>query len=80
MVENHHNLQAQIEFFLYTLRLYPQGVLKEIHSLVRDGTDRKQVKHKMIEEINVSYYPIRYKKDLKTDMANHVAYATYATT
>ena len=34
----------------------------------------------MIEEINVSYYPIRYKKDLKTDMANHVAYATYATT
>ena len=34
----------------------------------------------MIKEINVSFYPTRQKKDLKIDTANHVAYATYATT
>ena len=33
----------------------------------------------MNKEINVSYYPI-LQKDLKVDIANHVAYATYATT
>ena len=43
LVENHHNLRAQMEHFLHRLKLYPRGGLKEIHSLVRDGTDRKQV-------------------------------------
>ena len=33
----------------------------------------------MIKEINV-YYPIPYKKNLKIDMTNHVAYATCAIT
>ena len=32
-----------MEHFLHRLKLCPQGVLKEIHSLVRDGTGRKQV-------------------------------------
>ena len=42
LVQNHHNLPAQMEHFLHRLKLYPQGVLKEIHSLVCDGTQRKQ--------------------------------------
>ena len=43
LVENHHNLRAQMEHFLHRLKLYPPGILKEIPSLLRDGTDRKQV-------------------------------------
>ena len=69
-VENHHSLQEQMEHFLHRLELYPQGFLKEICSLVCDGTGRKQVKiyktkhkHKMIKKINVSYYPIQYEKN-----------------
>ena len=30
-------------YFSYSLKLDPRGILKETHSLVRDGTDRKQV-------------------------------------
>ena len=33
-----------MEHFLHRLKLYSLGVLKEIHNLVRDGTDRKQAK------------------------------------
>ena len=43
LVENHHNLRVQIEHFLHRLKLYPRGILKEIHSLVRESIDRKQV-------------------------------------
>ena len=32
-----------MEHLLLRLKLYPREVLKEIHSLVRDGTDRKRV-------------------------------------
>ena len=31
-----------MEQFLHRLKLYPREVLKEMHSLVRDGTDRKK--------------------------------------
>ena len=64
-----------MEHFLSSLKAGSTGVLKEIHSLVRDGTNRNQVnnktnktnkhkmnKHKINKEINISYYPIRYKK------------------
>ena len=59
-----------MEHFLHSLKVGSAGSLKEIHSLLRDGTDRKQVnnktnktnKHKINKEINVSHYPIRYKK------------------
>ena len=33
-----------MKHFLNRLELYPRGFLKEIRSLVRDGTDGKQVK------------------------------------
>ena len=45
LVENHHNLQAEMEHFLHRLKLYPRGFLKEIHSLVRDGTTGSKLKH-----------------------------------
>ena len=32
-----------MEHSLHRLKLYPLGFLKEIHSLVSDGTDRKPV-------------------------------------
>ena len=32
-----------MEHFLHMLKLYPCGFLKEIHSLVRDSTDRNRV-------------------------------------
>ena len=32
-----------MEHFLHRLKVYQRGILKEIHTLVRDGTDRKQV-------------------------------------
>ena len=40
---NPHNLLPQMEYFLNRLKLYPREGLKEIHSLVRDDTDRKRV-------------------------------------
>ena len=54
-VENHHNLWAQMEHFLHRLELYPRGILKEIHSLVRDGTDRKQVNTYKTKPTNTKY-------------------------
>ena len=63
-----------MEHFLHSLKAGSAAVLKETHSLVRDGTDRKQVnnktnktnkqtnKHKINKEINVSHYAIRYKR------------------
>ena len=35
-----------MEHFLHSLKAGSAGVLKETHSLVRDGTDRKQVNNK----------------------------------
>ena len=35
-----------MEHFLHSLKAGSAGVLKEIHSLVRDGRDRKQVNNK----------------------------------
>ena len=61
--------------------------MKEIHSLVRDGTDRKQVnthKTKPTNTKGTKKYCIALsntiEKYLKIDIANHAAYATYATT
>ena len=46
--------------------------LNEIHSLIRYGRDRNQVNTCIILSNTI-------QKDLKFDTANHVAYATYAT-
>ena len=35
-----------MEHFLHSLKAESAGVLKEIHSLVRDGTNRKEVNNK----------------------------------
>ena len=62
------------------------GVLKEIHSLIRDGTDRKRVNTytkptntKCIKK-DCIVLSNTIEKYLEIDTANHVAYATYATT
>ena len=64
-----------------------RGVLKEIHSLVRDSTDRKWVNTYKTKPTNtkcIKKYCIvisnTIEKYLKIDIANHVAYATYAST
>ena len=76
-----------MEHFLHRLKLYPRGVLKEIHSLVRDGTDRKRVNTYKTKPTNtkcIKKYCIvlsnTIEKYLKIHIANHVAYATYTTT
>ena len=54
-----------MEQFLRRLKAVSAGVLKEIHSLVRDGTDRKRVKtnkHKMCKEI--LYRIIQYDRKI----------------
>ena len=63
------------------------GVLKEIHSLVRDSTDRKRINTYKTKPTNtkcIKKYCIvisnTIKKYLKIDIASHVAHATYATT
>ena len=50
-----------MEHVLHRLKLYQRGISKEIHSLVRHGTDIKRVntysktsKYEMNKEINVS--------------------------
>ena len=72
--------------FLRRLKAVSAGVLKEIHSLVRDGTDRKRVNTYKTKPTNtkcIKKYCIvisnTIEKYLKIDIANHVAYATYAT-
>ena len=61
--------------------------MKEMHSLVRDGRDRKRVNTYKTKPANtkcMNKYCIvlsnTIEKYLKIDIANHVAYATYATT
>ena len=63
------------------------GGLKEIHSLVRDGTDRKRVNTYKTKPTNtkcIKKYCIvlsnTIEKYLRIDITNHVAYATYANT
>ena len=77
----------QKEHFLHRLKLYPQGFSKEIHSIVGDGTDRKQVNAYKTKPTNTKCLRNKciilshtIQKDLKIDIANHVAYAAYATT
>ena len=41
-----------MEHFLHSLKAGSAGVLKEIHSLVRDGTDKKQVNTKQTKQAN----------------------------
>ena len=75
-----------MEQFLRRLKAVSAGVLKEIHSLVRDDTDRKRVNiyTKQTNTKCIKKYCIvlsnTIEKYLKIDTANHVAYATYATT
>ena len=70
MVEKHHNLRAQRKYFLHSLKLDPREVWKKTHNDVPNDTDRRQIKihmkqnkHKINKEIDVPYYPIRYKKN-----------------
>ena len=80
-----------MEHFLYSLKLDLRegggaGVgLKELHSHVRDSTDRKQLNTYKTKQPNTKwikkymYHIIQYDtKDLKFDNGNHAAYAAYA--
>ena len=42
-----------MEHFLHSLKLDQRGVLKEIHCIVRDGTDKKQVNTYKTKQTNV---------------------------
>ena len=44
-----------MEHLLLRLKMYPRGFLKEIHNLVRDGTDRKQVNTYKTKPTNTKY-------------------------
>ena len=57
--------------------------MKEIHSVVREGTDMRIKQNQQTQNDSRNKCIIlsnTIQKDLKIDIENHVAYTTYATT